>query len=81
MPKARANKTGFMIVHFYIRKKTEYNTMLGIIFQYGLEPVLIQRIIIGFQSHTGIYILQFQKITRLKDYSLSLTLVSLLLHE
>ena len=26
------------------------NTMLYIIFQYGVEPVLIQRIIIGFEA-------------------------------
>ena len=50
MPKSRANQTGFniRILHFYIRRKLDiirYN-----IFQYGLEPLLIQRILFGFEA-------------------------------
>ena len=46
MPKARA-KNGFylMIVHFIFVD----NTILDINFSYGLEPVLIHRILIGFE--------------------------------
>ena len=36
-PKARTDKTG-------------YNTIRYMIFQYGLEPALIQRILIGFKA-------------------------------
>ena len=45
MPKGCANKTGFniIIVHFY-------NTIRYMIFHYGLEPVLIQRILISFKA-------------------------------
>ena len=52
MPKAQANKTGvnFMILYFCIRRKLEYNMKEHIIFQYSLEPVLIQRILIGFKA-------------------------------
>ena len=41
-----------MIVHydFNIRRKTGFNTILYFIFRYGLEPVLIQRIYIGFEA-------------------------------
>ena len=50
MPKARANKTGFdiMIVHFYIRRKLDMIRYM--IFRYGLEPVLFQRLLIGFEA-------------------------------
>ena len=50
IPKARANKTGLdiMILHFYIRRKLDI--IRYIIFQYGLEPVLIQQILIGFEA-------------------------------
>ena len=50
IPKARTNKTGFniMIVHFYIRRKLDIIQYM--IFQYDLEPFLIQRILIGFEA-------------------------------
>ncbi len=59
MPKARANKTGFniMIVHFYIRRKLD--TIRYMIFQYGLEPILIQRILIGFEAILERYFMEF----------------------
>ena len=46
--KALANKTyfNFRIILFYYSWRTVCNTLLYIIFQYGLEPVLIQGIII-----------------------------------
>ncbi len=37
--------------------------MLYMIFQYGLEPILIQRILIGFKSHTGKVVLTFPQPT------------------
>ena len=50
MPKARANKTSFniMIVYFNIRRKRDIIRYKDI--QCGWEPVLIQRIIIGFEA-------------------------------
>ena len=52
IPKGRANKTSFnfIIVHFYICRKTGYNMTRYMIFQYGLEPVLIQWILYGFEA-------------------------------
>ena len=46
----RADKTGLkiLILHFYIRRKLDMIRYM--IFQYGLELVLIQRILIGFEA-------------------------------
>ena len=47
-PKAQANETVIKLMNFFISMEScliSYETM---IFQYGLEPVPIQRILIGF---------------------------------
>ena len=47
-PKAHANETVIKLMNFFISMEScliSYETM---IFQYGLEPVPIQRILIGF---------------------------------
>ena len=46
-PKARANKTGINFMIFIL--SFVENCLLNIIFQTGLDPVLIQRIAIGFE--------------------------------
>ncbi len=46
-----------MILHFYIRRKLDiirYDT-----FQYSLEPVLIQRMLIGFVAIQEIYLTHY----------------------
>ena len=52
MPKDRANKTRiyFMIFILVFLKKIVCNTMQYMIFKYGLEPVLIQRISFGSKA-------------------------------
>ncbi len=50
-PKAQAYKTGInSIILILIFEENFYNSMLYMNFQSGREPVLIQRIVIGFES-------------------------------
>ena len=57
-PKARNNKTGInFMIFILISWKIVYNTMLFMIFQYGWEPILIQRIFIGSEAILEIIII------------------------
>ena len=54
MPKARSKELVLSYGSTYLySQKTGYNTMLDIIFQYGREPVLIHRELIGFEGIQG----------------------------
>ena len=63
MPKGCANKTGFniIIVHFY-------NTIRYMIFHYGLEPVLIHRILISFEAILEILLFRSVMLPHMVEY-------------
>ena len=55
MPKARSKELVLSYGSTYLySQKTGYYTMLDIFFQYGREPVLIHRELIGFEGIRGI---------------------------
>ena len=57
MPKSQTNKTGFNIIwlhiFIFVENWIQYDTIHD--FHHGLEPVLIQRILIGLNPHYKIY--------------------------
>ena len=51
VPKSQANKTvSNIVILFYKKSKNVFNTIQHKIYQYGTAPVLIQRILIGFEA-------------------------------